>query len=76
MLKRLPLTDNAAGLHLDQPCTEPLGITRGVELDTSTDQKGFSDTRSRPDADRKSRLALAQARALANHSNTFKRLAQ
>jgi antitoxin component of MazEF toxin-antitoxin module len=75
MVKRLQAVGNSSGIIIDKPILELLHITPDTELDVSTDGERLIITPVRAAA-RKVRLAQAQARAVANHRQSFRKLAK
>jgi antitoxin component of MazEF toxin-antitoxin module len=75
MVKRLQAVGNSSGIIIDKPILELLRITPDTELDVSTDGERLIITPVRAAA-RKARLAQAQARAVANHRQSFRKLAK
>jgi len=76
MVKRLQTVGNSSGLIIDKPILELLRITPDTELDVSTDGERLIITPIRPDVVRKRKIARAQARTLASHQGTFRKLAK
>lgn len=73
MVKRLHAVGNSSGI-IDKPVLELLRITPETELDVSTDGERLIITPIRTGRERK--IAKAQARTLASHGRTFKKLAK
>jgi antitoxin MazE len=76
MVKHLQAVGNSSGIIIDKPILELLHITPDTELDVSTDGERLIITPVRSEATRKGRLAQAQARAVANHGRSFRKLAK
>lgn len=76
MVKHLQAIGNSSGIIIDKPVLELLRITPETELDISTDGDRLIITPIRPDEARKRKLARAQARTLAAHERTFRKLAK
>jgi len=76
MVKRLQAVGNSSGLIIDKPILELLRITSETELDVSTDGERLIITPIRSDGSRKRKIANAQARTLAAHERTFRKLAK
>lgn len=75
MTKRLQAIGNSAGIIIDKPILELLGITPETELELSTDGQRLIIT-PLSEKSRKSRVARLQARVLASHEKTFRKLAK
>ena len=73
MTKRLQAIGNSAGIIIDKPILDLLGITQDTELDLKTDGESLIIT---PVRDRAKRVAKVQARVLAKHDRTFRKLAK
>ena len=76
MVKRLQAIGNSSGLIIDKPILELLRITPETELDVSTDGERLIITPLRKPAGRRDRIAQAQARVVASHERTFRKLAK
>ena len=76
MVKRLQAVGNSSGIIIDKPVLELLGITAETELDVSTDGERLIITPLRAEAVREGKIARAQARTLAAHEPTFRKLAK
>jgi antitoxin MazE len=76
MVKRLQAVGNSSGIIIDKPVLELLRITADTELDVSTDGERLIITPIRADGARTRKLARAQARTLASHERTFRKLAK
>ena len=76
MVKRLQAVGNSSGIIIDKPILELLRITPDTELDVSTDGTRLIISPIRPEVSRKGKLARAQARTLAAHERTFRKLAK
>jgi antitoxin component of MazEF toxin-antitoxin module len=76
MVKHLQAVGNSSGIIIDKPILELLRITPDTKLDISTDGERLIITPIRQEATRKTRLAQAQARTLANHGGTFRKLSK
>jgi len=76
MVKRLQAIGNSSGIIIDKPILELLDITPDTELDVSTDGERLIISPIRPKSSRKRKLARAQARTLAGHARTFRKLAK
>ena len=75
MTKRLQAIGNSAGIIIDKPILELLGITPETELELSTDGQRLIITPVL-EKSRKGRVARLQARVLASHEKTFRKLAK
>lgn len=75
MTKRLQAIGNSAGIIIDKPILELLGITPETELELSTDGQRLIITPV-SEKSRRSRLARLQARVVAAHEKTFRKLAK
>lgn len=77
MIKRLQAVGNSSGLIIDRPILELLNITSETQLDVSTDGERLIITPVRgKGVERKARVAKAQARTLAKHADTFRKLSK
>jgi antitoxin MazE len=76
MTKRLQAIGNSAGIIIDRPILDLLGITQETDLDLKTDGKRLIITPLESNQTRRGRLAKAQARALRRHAETFRKLAK
>jgi antitoxin component of MazEF toxin-antitoxin module len=76
MVKRLQAVGNSSGIIIDKPVLELLRITADTELDVSTDGERLIITPIRVASARTRKLARAQARTLASHERTFRKLAK
>lgn len=76
MVKRLQAVGNSSGIIIDKPVLELLRITSDTELDVSTDGERLIITPIRGESTRTRKLARAQARTLASHARTFRKLAK
>jgi antitoxin component of MazEF toxin-antitoxin module len=76
MVKRLQAVGNSSGIIIDKPVLELLRITSDTELDVSTDGERLIITPIRGEGARTRKLARAQARTLASHERTFRKLAK
>jgi antitoxin component of MazEF toxin-antitoxin module len=76
MVKRLQAIGNSFGVIIDKPILELLKLTPEVGLDVSTDGERLILTPIRKGASRRRRLERAQARTLASHERTFRKLAK
>lgn len=75
MAKRLQSIGNSSGIIIDKPILELLKITGETELEVTTDGERLIIVPIRAANERASRLAKAQARTVANHEKTFRKLA-
>ena len=73
MTKRLQAIGNSAGVIIDKPILEMLGITPETELELTTDGERLIIT---PIRAARGRLAAAQRRILRDHEKTFRKLAK
>jgi len=73
MAKRLQAIGNSAGIIIDKPILELLGITTDTELELTTDGERLIIT---PVRERARRLAKVQARVVRKHGRTFRKLAK
>ena len=76
MTKRLQAIGNSAGIIIDRPILDLLGITHETDLDLKTDGKRLIITPLESERSRRGRLAKVQARALRRHAETFRKLAK
>ena len=76
MVKRLQAVGNSSGIIIDKPVLELLRITPETELDVSTDGERLIITPIRSESARARKLARVQARTLAAHDRTFRKLAK
>jgi antitoxin MazE len=76
MVKRLQAVGNSSGIIIDKPVLELLRITPETELDVSTDGERLIITPIRSEGARTKKIARAQARTLASHERTFRKLAK
>jgi antitoxin MazE len=67
---------NSAGIIIDKPVLELLGITQETELELTTDGTSLIITPKRARSKRGERVASVQARVLKKHANTFRKLAK
>jgi antitoxin component of MazEF toxin-antitoxin module len=75
-VRHLQAVGNSSGIIIDKPILELLRITPDTKLDISTDGERLIITPIRQQATPKNRLAQAQARTLANHGGTFRKLSK
>jgi antitoxin MazE len=71
--KRLQAIGNSAGIIIDKPILDLLGITAETELDLKTDGESLIIT---PLRERARRIAKVQARVLRKNERTFRKLAK
>jgi antitoxin MazE len=76
MTKRLQAIGNSAGIIIDRPILDLLGITQDTDLDLKTDGKRLIITPLESERSRRGRLAKVQARVLRRHAETFRKLAK
>ena len=76
MTKRLQSIGNSAGIIVDKPILELLGITAETDLDLTTDGRSLIITPRLSTEARSRKLAKAQQRTLKNHEGTFRKLAK
>jgi len=76
MTKRLQAIGNSAGIIIDRPILDLLGITQDTDLDLKTDGKRLIITPLEGERSRAARLAKVQTRALRRHAGTFRKLAK
>ena len=76
MTKRLQAIGNSAGIIIDRPILDLLGITHETDLDLKTDGKRLIITPLADDPSRRGRLAKVQTRTLRRHAETFRKLAR
>jgi len=76
MVKHLQAVGNSSGIIIDKPILELLRITPETELEVTTDGNRLIITPLRAEATRRSKIARAQARTIANHERTFRKLAK
>lgn len=75
MTKRLQMIGNSAGIIIDKPILELLGITSETELELSTDGSRLIVT-PLATATRRRRIAKVQRQVLRDHEGTFRKLAK
>jgi len=75
MTKRLQAIGNSAGIIIDRPILDMLGITSETELDLKTDGRSLIITPVE-DSRRREKLKRIQAKTMKNHSETFRKLAK
>ena len=71
--KRLQAIGNSAGIIIDKPILDLLGITPETELELKTDGERLIIT---PVRERARRIAKVQARVVRKHERTFQKLAK
>jgi antitoxin MazE len=76
MTKRLQTIGNSAGIIVDKPILELLGITMETDLELTTDGHSLIITPRRGAESRARKLAKVQQRTLKNHAGTFRKLAK
>lgn len=76
MVKHLQAVGNSSGIIIDKPILELLRITPETELEVSTDGDRLIITPLRTETQRRTKIARAQARTIANHERTFRKLAK
>jgi antitoxin component of MazEF toxin-antitoxin module len=76
MTKRLQAIGNSAGIIIDRPILDLLGITQDTDLDLKTDGKRLIITPLEGERSLRATLAKVQARALRRHAGTFRKLAK
>jgi antitoxin component of MazEF toxin-antitoxin module len=76
MTKKLQAIGNSAGIIIDKPILELLGITQDTDLELTTDGERLIITPLKAAQGRRQKLAKAQARNLRNHEKTFRKLAK
>lgn len=76
MTKRLQTIGNSAGIIVDKPILELLGITSETDLELTTDGRSLIITPRLSGEARSKKLAKVQQRTLRNHENTFRKLAK
>lgn len=77
MIKRLQAVGNSSGVIIDRPILELLNITSETQLEVSTDGERLIITPLRGNqATRKAKIAKAQAKTLAKHAETFRKLSK
>ena len=76
MTKRLQAIGNSAGIIIDRPILDLLGITQETDLDLKTDGKRLIITPLESERSGRGRLAKVQARVLRRHAETFRKLAK
>jgi antitoxin MazE len=74
--KRLQAIGNSAGIIIDKPILDLLGITPETELEVKTDGERLIITPVRDPAQRARRLAKVQSRVVRKHERTFRKLAK
>ena len=73
MTKRLQTIGNGAGIIIDKPILDLLGITAETELELKTDGESLIIT---PLGERAHRVAKVQARVLRKNERTLRKLAK
>jgi antitoxin component of MazEF toxin-antitoxin module len=76
MTKRLQAIGNSAGIIIDKPILDLLGITSDTDLDLKTDGERLIITPVRDAGRRAERLTKIQSRILRKHERTFRKLAK
>jgi antitoxin MazE len=76
MTKRLQSIGNSAGIIVDKPILELLGITAETDLELTTDWRSLIITPRRSTDARARKLAKVQEKTLKNHEGTFRKLAK
>jgi antitoxin component of MazEF toxin-antitoxin module len=76
MTKRLQAIGNSAGIIIDRPILDLLGITADTELDLKTDGERLIITPVREPSPRARRLAKVQSKVVRKHERTFRKLAK
>jgi antitoxin MazE len=76
MGKRLQAIGNSAGIIIDKPILELLGITPDTELELKTDGESLIITPVRETGSRAKRLAKVQSKVVRRHEGTFRKLAK
>jgi antitoxin MazE len=74
--KRLQAIGNSAGIIIDKPILDLLGITPETELDLKTDGERLIITPVRESGERARRIAKVQSRVVRKHERTFRKLAK
>jgi antitoxin MazE len=75
MIKRLQAVGNSSGVIIDRPILDLLNITAETQLEVSTDGERLIITPVRARS-RKTKVAEAQAKTLAKHAETFRKLSK
>lgn len=73
MIARVAAMGSGVGIALDTSVAERLGLTRGAEVEVIVEDDRIVLI---PKASRAARLAAASAEVLAEHDETFRRLAR
>lgn len=77
VIKRLQAVGNSSGVIIDRPILDLLKITSETQLEVTTDGERLIITPlSLKGEARKSKVAKAQAKTLAKHVGTFRKLAK
>lgn len=77
MIKRLQAVGNSSGVIIDRPILDLLNITSDTQLEVSTDGERLIITPLQAKgSDRKAKVAKAQAKTLARHTETFRKLSK
>jgi antitoxin MazE len=76
MTKRLQTIGNSAGIIVDKPILELLGITPDTDLELTTDGRSLIITPRLAGEARAKKLARVQQKTLRNHESTFRKLAK
>lgn len=77
MIKRLQAIGNSSGVIIDRPVLDLLKITAETQLEVSTDGERLIITPLHEKGrGRAAKLAKAQAKTLAKHAETFRKLAK
>jgi antitoxin MazE len=74
--KRLQAIGNSAGIIIDKPILDLLGITPETELELKTDGERLIITPLRSATQRAGKLAKVQVRVVRKHERTFRKLAK
>jgi antitoxin MazE len=77
MIKRLQAVGNSSGVIIDRPILDLLKITADTQLEVTTDgQRLIITPLGTKGAGRAAKIAKAQAKTLAKHAETFRKLAK
>lgn len=76
MIKRLQAVGNSSGVIIDRPILDLLKITADTQLEVSTDGERLIITPLRGKDARKAKVTAAQAKTLAKHADTFRKLSK
>ena len=76
MTKRLQAIGNSAGIIIDKPILDLLGIAPDTDLDLTTDGRRLIVTPRLSPPARRRKLSNVQSRVLKDHDGTFRKLSK